>query len=92
MRIQSFASVNLFWRAFNKGDTSFSVGVAEGIISPGQHVDWNHAHGALKLELKVENLWGAVILAPGRVHLNDDGVEVRDSHYVVQTRVFLPNL
>lgn len=92
MHIKSFANVNLFWRAFNKNDTSFSVGVAEGIVSPGQHVDWDHSQGELKLELKVENIWGAVVLAPGRVLLNSDDIEVHDSHYVVQTRIFAPKL
>jgi hypothetical protein len=73
MRVQSFASTNIFWRACDWNDAVCLVGAQEGIVSPNQHVDWDHPGGKMKLELKVNDIHGRLIMGAGTVLTNKDG-------------------
>jgi hypothetical protein len=84
MRIQSSASENIFWRAFHHTDSSYVIGIQEGIISSGKHVDFNHpSQSILKIEIKVKNLNGKVLLPPGPIMHNANRIEINDGFIVV---------
>jgi hypothetical protein len=93
MRIQSKTKATIFWRAFNPDDTSYIVGLKEGTISPNQYVDFNHPTKAmLKVEIKLDNIHGLLILSPGHKMPNDGGIELYDDHITIQKRVYIPDL
>jgi hypothetical protein len=82
MKIECLTSATtIFWRAFNAADTTYLIGLQEGIISPGQSVDFNHpTQSTLKMEIKRTDIHGELILAPGTVFSNTDGIEVNDNY------------
>jgi hypothetical protein len=92
MRIQSFASGNLFWRAFNPDDTSYVIGIQEGIISPNQSVDYNHpTRHNLKIEIKIKDIHGELIL-PATLFPNSGSMDIHDNHLTLSKPVFVPNI
>lgn len=56
----------VFWRVFSASDTSFAVGLAEGLLKPDQTATIEApGHARLKLEVKRDGLLGRVLLAAG---------------------------
>jgi hypothetical protein len=93
MRIQSFTHATIFWRAFNPDDTVFHIGIQEGIISPNQYVDYNHpTKSKLKVEIKLDNINGEMILSPGHLMPNSGGIELHDNQIIVQKAVYIPTI
>jgi hypothetical protein len=94
MRIDCLTtSVTIFWRAFKANDTVYLVGLQEGIISPGQSVDFNNStDSTLKMEIKRTDINGELILAPGTVFNNADSIEVNDNYMSIGMFVSAPTL
>lgn len=72
MRLTSNFPNTVFWRMFEKTNTTYVTGYWEGLINRGESRDLFHPHGQFQLELKHGWLLGPFIMRPGQVFDNDD--------------------
>ncbi|MCC7055629.1 MAG: hypothetical protein IT355_20325 [Gemmatimonadaceae bacterium] len=86
MRITNQRSTAVFWRTFNRGETVYGLGVAQGEIAAGAAGPVTHPDATFKMELKVGSFWGPYIEFPGAIHRADEQlILTADGRIVVDT-------
>jgi hypothetical protein len=64
---------NVFWRVFDPSEPVYAVGLAEGVLAPGQTATFNHPSGFFQMEIKRgEGVFAPTLIPAGRVFRNDE--------------------
>jgi hypothetical protein len=78
----NWSTGKVYWRTFNKTDTTYIIGLREGFVSNGQSITYENSSGYFQMELKRGDLFGATIVTAGHVFSNSDEYILTDAGYL----------
>ena len=87
MKITSNFPEKVYYRFFEKTDTGYWSGLADGWIETGKNIEWEDHNEEVKLEFKKGDALGPFIIKPGQLFSRDDEVTLTDRGRLVKTEL-----